>query len=55
MSLTLKNILKAQKNFDKKIVYRTPLEYNHSLSKRYNAEIYLKREDLQIVRSYKIR
>lgn len=39
----------------KDIVKRTPLEYNAGLSKRYNANIYLKREDLQLVRSYKLR
>lgn len=33
----------------------TPLEYNQRLSEKYQAEIYLKREDLQIVRSYKLR
>ena len=33
----------------------TPLEYSKRLSKLYNAEIYLKREDLTPVRSYKIR
>ncbi|MEJ7560662.1 MAG: threonine ammonia-lyase IlvA [Pedobacter sp.] len=36
-------------------VKRTPLEYNQGLSERYNANIYLKREDLQLVRSYKLR
>ncbi len=36
-------------------VKHTPLEYNAGLSKRYNCELYLKREDLQIVRSYKLR
>jgi threonine dehydratase len=39
----------------KGIVKRTPLQYNESLSLCYNANIYLKREDLQIVRSYKLR
>lgn len=39
----------------KDVVKRTPLEYNASLSLKYNANIYLKREDLQIVRSYKLR
>jgi threonine dehydratase len=38
-----------------KIVHRTPLSYNHALSKKYNCKIYLKREDLQVVRSYKLR
>ncbi|NNF24227.1 MAG: threonine ammonia-lyase IlvA [Rhodobacteraceae bacterium] len=33
----------------------TPLQRNNFLSSRYNAEIYLKREDLSPVRSYKIR
>lgn len=37
------------------VVKRTPLEYNAGLSKRYGANIYLKREDLQVVRSYKLR
>jgi len=36
-------------------VKRTPLEYNAGLSLKYNAKIYLKREDLQVVRSYKLR
>ena len=37
------------------VVKRTPLEYNAGLSLKYSANIYLKREDLQIVRSYKLR
>lgn len=36
-------------------VLRTPLEYNARLSEKYEAEIYLKREDKQVVRSYKLR
>jgi len=39
----------------KNIVKRTPLEYNAHLSEKYECEIYLKREDLQLVRSYKLR
>jgi threonine dehydratase len=39
----------------KDIVKHTPLEYNERLSAKYECEIYLKREDLQIVRSYKLR
>jgi len=39
----------------KKIIYRTPLVYNHHLSKKYECNVFLKREDLQVVRSYKIR
>ena len=33
----------------------SPLEYSQRLSEQYNAKIYLKREDLQAVRSFKIR
>ena len=39
----------------KDVVTRTPLQYNIHLSEKYGAEIYLKREDLQVVRSYKLR
>ncbi|HRE63060.1 MAG TPA: threonine ammonia-lyase [Ferruginibacter sp.] len=37
------------------IVTRTPLSLNINLSKKYQCNVYLKREDLQIVRSYKLR
>ncbi|QHW01273.1 threonine ammonia-lyase [Spirosoma endbachense] len=37
------------------IVAHTPLQENINLSDRYGANIFLKREDLQVVRSYKIR
>lgn len=37
------------------VATHTPLMYNSNLSERYGANIYLKREDLQVVRSYKIR
>jgi threonine dehydratase len=39
----------------KKVVTRTPLTYNHNLSRKYGCSVYLKREDLQVVRSYKLR
>ena len=39
----------------KKIINRTPLGYNHNLSKKYSCNVFLKREDLQVVRSYKLR
>jgi threonine dehydratase len=39
----------------KGVVRHTPLEYNERLSAKYDCKIYLKREDLQIVRSYKLR
>ena len=37
------------------IVKRTPLELNRNLSAKYHCNIYLKREDMQVVRSYKLR
>jgi threonine dehydratase len=37
------------------VVARTPLERNERLSEQYGADIWLKREDLQPVRSYKLR
>ncbi len=39
----------------KKVVNRTPLTFNHNLSKKYECNVFLKREDLQVVRSYKLR
>ena len=48
------NILEAAAKL-KPVVNRTPLSYSATLSRRYNADIYLKREDMQIVRSYKLR
>jgi threonine dehydratase len=39
----------------KNIIIRTPLTYNENLSKKYQCSIYLKREDMQLVRSYKLR
>lgn len=37
------------------MIKKTPLTYNANLSRRYNCHVYLKREDLQVVRSYKLR
>lgn len=42
-----------KKNAD--IVARTKLQRSTYLSKRYEADIYIKREDMQVVRSFKIR
>lgn len=39
----------------KGVVSKTPFQLNLGLSDKYGCEIYLKREDLQIVRSFKIR
>ncbi|HYC86327.1 MAG TPA: pyridoxal-phosphate dependent enzyme, partial [Chryseosolibacter sp.] len=39
----------------KSVALKTPLQHHRKLSEKYKAEIYLKREDLQVVRSYKLR
>jgi threonine dehydratase len=39
----------------KKVVNRTPLTFNHNLSRKLQCKVWLKREDLQVVRSYKLR
>ena len=51
---TTENIEKAAEVLSE-ILEPTPFQRNNNLSDIYNAEVYLKREDLQIVRSYKIR
>ena len=51
---TLENIKAAAKKLEG-IAYKTPLNQNSTFSKEFNANILLKREDLQVVRSYKIR
>lgn len=48
------NILDAAVKL-KTVVNRTPLTYSATFSRRYNCDVYLKREDMQIVRSYKLR
>lgn len=52
--LTVEEIEKASERLADAI-YHTPTQYNVNLSERYGCNVYLKREDLQIVRSYKIR
>lgn len=37
------------------VVRQTPLQYNQHLSQQFDCNVYLKREDLQVVRSYKLR
>ncbi len=37
------------------VVIPTPLQHNRALSARFGCNVYLKREDLQVVRSFKIR
>lgn len=50
----LKDITQAKLNLNP-VVNATPLMKNLNLSARYDSNIFLKREDLQIVRSYKLR
>ncbi|KAF1853337.1 hypothetical protein Lal_00009703 [Lupinus albus] len=51
---TLESVIQARKSIENVVNY-TPLQYNARLSEKFNAHIYLKREDLQPVRSYKLR
>src|SRR6185312_4386535 len=39
----------------KDIVNGTPLQFNHTLASKHKCNIFLKREDLHVVRSYKLR
>lgn len=50
----LEAVKEAKKNIEDVVNY-TPLQYNQRLSEKYGAHIFLKREDLQPVRSYKLR
>lgn len=52
--LSVETINKAAQNLSG-IVRLTPVEFSKRLSDKFNAKIYIKREDLQEVRSYKIR
>ena len=52
--LTAKDIVRAHKVL-KDVVVNTPLDYDHYLSEKYGAKIYLKKENAQRVRSFKIR
>jgi threonine dehydratase len=51
---SLENVKAAAKNLEG-VAYKTPLNENSNLSKQFDATILFKREDLQVVRSYKIR
>jgi threonine dehydratase len=53
-SLKLEDIIVAS-HVLKDVVHHTPLQKNFILSEKYNCNVYLKREDLQVVRSFKIR
>ena len=54
MEVTVQTIEDAAEKL-KSVVKRTPLELSQRLSEQYQANIYFKREDLQEVRSFKIR
>jgi threonine dehydratase len=51
---SLENVKIALNNLEG-VAYKTPLNENSNLSKQFDATILFKREDLQVVRSYKIR
>ncbi|HIT97671.1 MAG TPA: threonine ammonia-lyase [Candidatus Merdimorpha stercoravium] len=50
----LSDVMKAEHTLSE-ILEPTPLQHNRTLSDCYDADVLLKREDLQMVRSYKIR
>lgn len=52
--LPLEGFYKAREGL-KGIAEHTPLQYMAGLSERYDCNVFVKREDLQVVRSYKIR
>ena len=52
--IAVENVLIAH-HFLKDVVVHTPLQKNDYLSEKYGANIYFKREDLQHVRSFKLR
>lgn len=52
--ISLEQIYKAQQDI-KGVVEHTPLVFMKNFSEQYQANVYFKREDLQVVRSYKLR
>lgn len=52
--VTVEDIMVAHHTL-KDVVYKTPLEKNRILSERLGCNVYIKREDLQVVRSFKLR
>ncbi|MCB0396874.1 MAG: threonine ammonia-lyase [Flavobacteriales bacterium] len=52
--ISLEQVREAQFRLNS-VVMHSPLMLNHNLSERYQCKVFLKREDLQVVRSYKIR
>lgn len=52
--ISAKDVVAANKVL-KDVVVQTPLDFDRYLSEKYGATIYLKRENMQKVRSFKIR
>ncbi|MFD3449843.1 threonine ammonia-lyase IlvA [Microbacteriaceae bacterium 4G12] len=53
-TIRIEDILVAHSTL-KDVVFNTPLQRDAILSEKYECDVYLKREDLQVVRSFKIR
>jgi len=52
--IPVSEITKARERIES-VVVKTPYMKNHNLSEKYNCNVFLKREDMQTVRSFKIR
>lgn len=52
--IPVEDIITARQRL-KGVAIKTPLLKNHNISKQFGANIFLKREDMQVVRSFKIR
>ncbi|KHF32558.1 L-threonine dehydratase biosynthetic IlvA [Paenibacillus sp. P1XP2] len=53
-SVSMEDIVRAH-HVLREVIVRTPLQHDAVLSAKYKCNVYLKREDLQVVRSFKIR
>ncbi|ALP38996.1 threonine dehydratase [Paenibacillus sp. IHB B 3084] len=53
-TVSMEDIVRAH-HMLREVIVRTPLQRDAVLSAKYNCNVYLKREDLQVVRSFKIR
>lgn len=53
-AVTMEDIVRAH-HVLREVIIRTPLQRDAVLSAKYDCNVYLKREDLQVVRSFKIR
>ncbi|HSA84192.1 MAG TPA: threonine ammonia-lyase IlvA [Patescibacteria group bacterium] len=54
MKISIQQIEEAEKRL-KDVVIRSPLQFSKRMSEKFGANVYVKREDMQEVRSYKIR